>query len=309
MDYCLHNCLSFGNGIASSGDIMQETSLNIIRVFPRRTKWTPVDNLCFIGEPGFFLPLEMPVYISVTFTWDIPEAQRLQTLWSQYYKDVKIGGPAFNDAGEEFTPGMFLKKGVVITSRGCPNNCPWCFVPKREGKVRELEIKDGYIIQDNNLFACSEQHIKEVFGMLKRQKKPAIFSGGIESAYFKPQHRELLDTIKFEELWFACDSQPALKSLKNIVPLLEGIHQQKRRCYVMIGYGNETLYDAEKRLESVYSLGFDPFCQLYRGQGERKYNQKWKDLNRKWSRPAAYRSAHKTTTNNSEFIWSDDGTL
>lgn len=53
----------------------------MIRVFPRRTKWTPTDDLSYIGYPPLFRPPEMPVRISVTFTWDIPLAQKLYMAW------------------------------------------------------------------------------------------------------------------------------------------------------------------------------------------------------------------------------------
>ena len=89
----------------------------MIRVFPRKTKWTPNDDLSFIGDPPLFRPKEQPVKISVTFTWDIPEAKRLYEGWKEYYKDVQIGGPALGDPGSEFVPGLFVKKGAIITSQ------------------------------------------------------------------------------------------------------------------------------------------------------------------------------------------------
>jgi len=156
----------------------------MIRVFPRKTKWTPDDDLAFVGDPPLFRPPEMPVKISVTFTWDIEEGQRLYRAWKEYYQDVQIGGPAYGDKGEDFTPGRFVKEGVTITSRGCPNNCSWCFVPKREGKIRELDIKNGWVVQDNNILACSNNHIRGVFDMLIAQNKAVTFSGGLEARRF-----------------------------------------------------------------------------------------------------------------------------
>ena len=136
----------------------------MIRVFPRKNKWLPTDELAFVGmpPPSLFLPQEQPVRISITFTWDIPYGKFLLDCWSFYYLDVQVGGVAFGDQGNEFVPGRFIKEGVTFTSRGCLKKCKWCFVPMREGKIRELEIKDGYIIQDNNLLACSKKHIEAV---------------------------------------------------------------------------------------------------------------------------------------------------
>jgi len=93
----------------------------MIRVFPRRTKWTPDDELSFVGDPPLFRPQEdLPVSVSVTFTWDRPEGERLVKAWSELYSDVKIGGPAYGDPGGDFIPGRFIKAGAIITSRGCP---------------------------------------------------------------------------------------------------------------------------------------------------------------------------------------------
>ncbi len=72
--------------------------------------------------------------------------------------------------------------------------------------------------------------------------------------------------------------------------LLVDIPTNKKRCFVMIGF-NETLEQAEARLEWVYGLGFLPFAQLYQPEQRKRYPRDWRALARKWSRPAAYRSA------------------
>jgi hypothetical protein len=265
----------------------------MIRVFPRATKWTPDDELVFVGNPPLFRPHNQPVYISVTFTWDIPEAERLWRNWSQYYAPVWVGGPAFNDPGGEFDPGIFIKKGITITSRGCCWKCPWCFVPKREGEIRELEIKEGWIIQDNNLLACSKYHIESVFQMLSKQKHPIEFSGGLDGHFLSTWHIDWFKKLKIGQLWFACDHSESFKRLEKISDLISDFPEKKKRCYVMIGFDNETIFEAEKRLEKVYSMGFLPFSQLYQGEEKQEYPKEWQKLNRKWSRPAAYRNLRK----------------
>jgi hypothetical protein len=265
----------------------------MIRVFPRKTAWTPTDDLAFVGDPPLFRPEGQEVCVSVTFTKDISEGKRLQEAWSNYYEDVKLGGCAFDDPGGEFVPGRFIKEGVTITSRGCNKKCPWCFVPKREGKLREINIANGWIVQDNNLLACSEDHIRRVFSMLRCQNHPIIFSGGLDATLFNEWHRELIDGIRLKELWFACDCHSAIKNLERISKLLNGISTSKKRCYVLIGFQNETIKEAEHRLKSVYDLGFDPFSQLFMSDENIEYNQEWRALNRKWSRPAIYHSERR----------------
>jgi len=149
-----------------------------------------------------YLPEIDEVHVSVTFTYDIPRAEELAYQWEVAGVQVKIGGPAYGDYTKDFTPGLYLKKGFIITSIGCPNNCWFCKVPKRAGKLKELEIKEGHILQDDNPLACSEPHIKAVIEMLSRQKEKAEFRGGLEAKLLKPWHVELIQGIKPKSIFF-----------------------------------------------------------------------------------------------------------
>lgn len=226
--------------------------------------------------------------MSCTFTWHRREAERLQRAWRGFYRDVRIGGPAFGDPGGEFTPGRFLKAGCTITSRGCPKRCGWCIVPKNEGAIRTLPIKPGWIVQDNNLLACPEGHVRAVFEMLREQKRRIFFNGGLDKHYLQPWHRSMFDSISIGELWFACDTANDLQALEKAALILEGIPQRKLRCYTMIGYDGENVVEAERRVERVFELGFMPFCQLFQPDETKVYPLEWRNVRRKWARPAAY---------------------
>lgn len=270
----------------------------MIRVFPHRTKWTPTDAMAFVGSPLLFAVQDRktPVRISVTFTWHKAAAENLKAEWSRLYDDVQVGGPAYNDAGGEFTPGLFLKEGCTITSRGCPKKCGWCVVPQNEGQIRELTIQPGWIVQDNNLLACSRPHTERVFEMLRKQERRIYFNGGLDKHFLKDWHRPLFDSIPIGELWFACDTQHDLPWLERAAKILDGIPLHKRRCYTMIGYDDETLKDAETRCERVLALGFMPFCQLFQSETLKEYPKEWKAVHRKWARPAAYLSKTELET-------------
>lgn len=271
----------------------------MIRVFPRRTKWTPTDELTFIGDPPLWELPDFQVAVSVTFTWDIPEAQRLQRAWKarmmslHHRVSISLGGPALGDRGAEFTPGLFVKDGVTVTSRGCSKNCPWCLVPTREGEIRELEIKPGFNIFDNNLLACSRPHIEAVFDMLRQQKEPAQFSGGLDAGLIRPWHIELLKSIRLKRLYFACDTTESLPILEQAANLLSDFSRNLKFCYVLVGLNGETLAESEERLVKVFSLGFMPFAMLYRGLDSKMRphpDPEWRKMIRKWTAPGRYKA-------------------
>jgi len=268
-----------------------------IRVFPRKTKWTPTDRLAFVGEPSLFgrpIDAETPVLVSCTFTWDMGEALRLQKSWSRFYCNVQIGGPAFGDRGGEFTPGLFVKEGAVTTSRGCVRRCGFCLVPEREGALREIAIEPGWNLFDNNLLACSREHVEAVFEMLSTQKEPAIFSGGLDARLFESWHVSLLEKIRVKAMFFACDSPAAIVPLQKVAGLMAGFSREKKRCYVLVGWNGETPKQAGKRLEAVYDLDFLPFAMLYRGPDAGGRNtREFHDLIGVWRSPAAYKAKMK----------------
>ncbi len=264
--------------------------MRVARVICRKNSMTPVDSDCYYDIPDLFTPYYDKVLVSCTFTWDIDRAKYLAREWQSRSKDVLKGGPAFNDEGGEFTPGMFLKKGVIITSRGCPNNCSFCFVPKREGKLRELQVKEGNIIQDNNLLACSKNHIDKVFNMLSTQKK-VMFTGGIEAARINDNIIDKLRSIDLNQIYIAYDRPEQFNSVKRAIGKLRKYFTVRQiRCYVLIGMENDTITKAQERLKGILSLGSAPFAMRYRLPNNDfvgsycHYEREWNLLQREWTR-------------------------
>lgn len=265
------------------------TLTNIARVFPRKTAATPTDELAFFDAPPMLaLPQIDEIHISVVFTYDIQKAEWLENQWRQVGVPVKIGGPAYSQRGEDFTPGLYLKHGNVITSRGCPNNCWFCSVPKRDGKLRELKIHDGFNIRDDNILACSDEHIKSVFQMLERQKERPIFSGGLESRLLKSWHADLLKKVKTQSMYFAYDSDDDLEPLieagktmrdAGFTPAGHSMH-----CYVLIGQKGDTFDKALERINKTIQAGFMPYAMLFRDDtGE--VDETWRRFQREWCNP------------------------
>jgi len=275
--------------------------MKILRVFPRRTSFTPTDAMTIINEPpSLFVPEHDEIHISCVFTWDKPRTEWLKYQWEAVTdKPVKLGGPAYDSPCEDFTPGLYVRHGVVFTSRGCNNNCPWCLVPQREGKLKELPICAGNIIQDNNFLQCSKAHKNMVFEMLKTQKKIS-FRGGLDSRLIDDHFVEAVRRLRIDSLYLACDSAAAFAPLRTAIRKLQsaGFTREKLYVYVLVGQDMER---EEALLTEIYRLGAKSFAQLYRGaNGKPEYDTNWKRFQRQWSRPAATRAHCERGTNYSE---------
>lgn len=271
--------------------------MRIARVFPTRTNATPRDDLAFYGPPGLFPPEVDAVHISVAFTWDLARAQWLAEEW-QRIAPVHIGGPGIGMRGEDFSPGMYLAVGYVITSRGCPGKrdhadnprCWYCSVRRRDGDVRELPITEGWNVLDDNILACSPAHIRGVLEMLRRQTRPIEFTGGLDAARFERWHADALRSIKAKQLFFAYDAPEDFEPLVNAASecwqagFTKASHAV--RAYVLCGWPTDSLEAAEGRMLRVARLGIIPMAMCWRGN-DGKRSPAWRTFQRYWARPAS----------------------
>lgn len=264
----------------------------VIRVFPRRTNATPVDDLVRVNAPPGLGDEADEVHISVAFTWDMERAERLAYLWEPI-APVRIGGPATGEPAGEFIPGRYLKPGHVITSRGCPNRCGHCLVWRREPRPIELPIRDGWIVHDDNLLACSPDHIDSVFRMLARQPGRARFVGGLEPSRVTAGIAERLRELKPVTLFLAYDTpddwDPLVRAVKKLFAAGFTAASNRIRCYVLVGRRSDTLDAAETRLQQTRAIGCMPQAMYYRSpkwKPEQKIPPRWAALCKLWSRPA-----------------------
>jgi hypothetical protein len=268
--------------------------MKIARIFPTKTSMSPTDVDAYFDAPDLFTPIYDEVHISVTFTWDKERAEKLQDAWQSHAKAIYTGGPAVDgESDKPFQAGMYLKKGITITSRGCPNHCSFCMVNK--GKLTEFDdFPEGNIVQDNNLLACSDRHLDLVWSMLKKQKGIEL-KGGLESSRITPKIARTLRGLRIKSLWFACDCAGAIEPLRKAVEILNNIGFTRNHlfCYVLCG---KDMAEEENRLRSVFKIGCLPFAQLYRNEEDNiEYSREWKQFQRTWSRPAAFKTLMKTT--------------
>lgn len=126
-----------------------------------------------------------------------------------------------------------------------------------------------------------------------RLVETAVFSGGLQASLVTDWFAEQLRGIRVNQVFLAADTKQALGPLKRAINKLAFLGRGKIRIYTLIAFDGETIQEARERLEAVWDLGGMPFAQLYQPPDKFiEYNREWRQLARKWSRPAAMKAAH-----------------
>jgi hypothetical protein len=156
-------------------------------------------------------------------------------------------------------------------TRGCPNSCPWCVVPQKEGELEHYrnwtklmrEDTDKLVLLDNNFLAwkCAS----EVLEGMSLLNFPIIdFNQGLDCRLVTPKIANRLAKIKWiKYIRFACDTSSAVAPLMNAVKLLNerGISSSKIFVYFLV----REIPDAVARVRELRKLGaITLYAQAYR---------------------------------------------
>lgn len=241
------------------------------------------------------------LYISIIFTWDLPEVKRIlkQKLFQE---PTIIGGPAVYLMPDYFNsfsnirignnmPGMLQKFNPLATRTtiGCIRNCDFCGVRKTEGYFKELkDWPDLPIICDNNILAASINHLNKVFDRLEKHNN-VDFNQGIDCRLMNEYHARRIARIKALTR-LALDNKGQMDDWEKAYSLLRraGLKKKYIRSYAIIGY-NDTPENAWDRCNWIEEHKIKALPMWYHDLNQTKKNvvtekQKgmgWTDYERK----------------------------
>lgn len=169
-------------------------------------------------------------------------------------------------------PGLTKDTAFGFLTRGCPNNCGYCIVSKKEGleslKVADLsEFWNGqkYIkLMDANLLACKDR--SELLKQLVDSNAWVDFTQGLDARFVNEDTAELLKCIKTKLVHFAFDRMAfrkqiidGLKTYKEVCKLSDG----KSIVYMLTNY-DTTIEEDLYRVRVIGELGYMPDVRIYR---------------------------------------------
>ena len=185
-----------------------------------------------------------------------------------YDPDVKLP-----DEIERMIPDYSLysdfSSALGFLTRGCIRNCPWCIVPKKEGRLREvgdIELvaagRKEVVLLDNNFLAADPDFVREQLEKIARLKLRIDFNQGLDARLVKPENAKLLSACRWIRfIRFSCDTAAMIEPIRRAVSLIrERGCKREIFCYMLV----RDIADAEIRLRALVDLNVTPFAQPYR---------------------------------------------
>jgi len=187
---------------------------------------------------------------------------------------------------------------IGYITRGCPNHCRWCVVPRKEGAIKPYRTwqqlvrpdTDKLVLMDNNILACD-------CGV--EQLKSLIDSGyridlnqGMDARLVTDDIAQILSKLKWiKYLRFSCDTTTQIEHIQKTAEMLgkRGIKPYRLFIYLLV---TEDLDNAEYRVEQLKKLrGITIYAQAERKlDGESKPNTLQKKFCQRYVYSGKFRS-------------------
>lgn len=186
--------------------------------------------------------------------------------------DVGIKLPQeIDDACPDYSIYPQCDYAIGYITRGCPNHCRWCVVPKKEGGIhpyrdwRELVRPDSdkLVLMDNNILAC-EYGIGQLASLIGSGYRIDL-NQGMDARLVTPEIADILarlDWIRF--IRFSCDQQAQIEPVTRTCELLTARGKRPYNVFVYL-LVTEDVEDAARRVEALKRLsGINIYAQAER---------------------------------------------
>ena len=115
-------------------------------------------------------------------------------------------------------------------TRGCPNKCRWCVVPKKEGLIRPymdvdeiaIEGRRKLVLMDNNILAAGDYCLQQLRKIIERGYR-VDFNQALDARLVTDEIAQLLAKVKWldnNRIRFGCDTHGQIAECERAMALI-----------------------------------------------------------------------------------------
>lgn len=141
-------------------------------------------------------------------------------------------------------PSIDSKTAYGFLTRGCPNKCKWCVVPRKEGPVRPyMDVDDiavdgrtNLILMDNNILAC-DYGLQQIEKIIERGYR-VDFNQALDARLITDDIAQLLAKVRWlNQIRFGCDTPKQIEECEHAMQMIDSYRGRPASylMYTMIG--------------------------------------------------------------------------
>ena len=151
-------------------------------------------------------------------------------------------------------PSIDKKTAYGFLTRGCPNRCKWCVVPKKEGNVKPyMDVDDiaidgrtNLILMDNNILA-SDYGLQQIQKIVDRRYR-VDFNQALDARLVTPEIGKLLAQVRWLTfIRLGCDTPKQIEDCERAMALIDA-HRKVPGYYLMYTMISDDMEEAYHRL-------------------------------------------------------------
>lgn len=166
-------------------------------------------------------------------------------------------------------------------TRGCPNKCRWCVVPRKEGAIRPymdideiaIEGRRKIVLMDNNILAAGDYAVEQINKIIERGYR-VDFNQALDARLVTDEYAQLLAKIKWidRRIRFGCDTPKQIEDCERAIAMINGygfkgeyflytmLNDNFLECYNRIHYW----WGRNRQCREEHKPNIYPYAQPYR---------------------------------------------
>lgn len=146
------------------------------------------------------------------------------------------------------------KTAYGFLTRGCPNKCKWCVVPRKEGNIKPyMDVDDiavngrtNIILMDNNVLAC-DYGLNQIQKIIDRKYR-VDFNQAIDARLITDDIAKLLAKVRWiDVIRLGCDTPKQIQECEKAMQLVDQ-YRNKPMQYLMYTMIDKDINESYSRL-------------------------------------------------------------